>query len=673
MSKSPGLTCEDGGGPRRARADQRQGAGHSTRRSRCSPAADLPRTATCCAIRAGDRRGAAHRLSAQRRRRHRLGTAARGGDLVPRQLPGPRPRHGRSQGPARTRPDHAGRDHGRPERPPLRARGHRSVGACRACACGARRHCRRVLRSARPRGGAQHGRLSRQRRPRGCADRADARASLPRNSSCRPTHCSRPSTPPTAPPRAKSPTRSSRKALRAGRCRRHSGACASPARWRTRKAGCWSIDKAQVIRPDGSVIAGLLAAGGTVTGISGHGAAGYSSGNGLAQAFALGMIAAETIAAEHGEATMTSIAAIGSGAVRRVSSRLPALRRRIFPTGRSASSLPYAAGGTGDIIVRLLGPKLSSIWGQQLMVDNRPGAGGVIGTEFAARSEPDGYTLYLATDGPLTVAASLHKNLSYNWKRDFMPVTMLAVSYQVMLVKASDPARNLQEFIAQRAAAAGRSSTMPRSGSAARRISPPKWSSPPPTWIWCMCRIAGSSAQAMTAMIAGDVAMFMNGTASSIPHIQSGALRGSRSPARIASPICRTFRPSPKPDCRVSMSFSGSPPSCRPARRRPIVKKLHADLVQAVSDPEFKKALEARGLEVKTMTPRGAGRLHGARRRQVPRSDPEAWAQGGVSAGSHRSWTSSYEAKNPPRVRRVLDASGGPLASARILGRSNLS
>src|ERR1700741_2231131 len=72
-----------------------------------------------------------------------------------------------------------------------------------------------------------------------------------------------------------------------------------------------------------------------------------------------------------------------------------------FPNRPVRFILPYAAGGTGDIIVRLLGPKLSAIWGQQLVVDNRPGAGGVIGTEFAARADPDGHTLYLGTDGPL--------------------------------------------------------------------------------------------------------------------------------------------------------------------------------------------------------------------------------------------------------------------------------
>ena len=77
-----------------------------------------------------------------------------------------------------------------------------------------------------------------------------------------------------------------------------------------------------------------------------------------------------------------------------------------FPSRPVRFIVPYAAGGSGDLLARLLGTKLASLWGQQVVVDNRAGGGGLIGTEFAARSEPDGYTLYLATDGPLTIAAT---------------------------------------------------------------------------------------------------------------------------------------------------------------------------------------------------------------------------------------------------------------------------
>ncbi len=76
---------------------------------------------------------------------------------------------------------------------------------------------------------------------------------------------------------------------------------------------------------------------------------------------------------------------------------------------------------------------MSKLWGQQVVIENKPGAGGLIGTEAAAKSAPDGYTLYLATDGPLTIAATLHRHLPYDWKGDFAPISMMAVGYQILL------------------------------------------------------------------------------------------------------------------------------------------------------------------------------------------------------------------------------------------------
>src|ERR1043165_5441682 len=120
-----------------------------------------------------------------------------------------------------------------------------------------------------------------------------------------------------------------------------------------------------------------------------------------------------------------------------------------FPTKPIRFVVPYAAGGSGDLLARLLGDKLSKLWGQQVVVDNKPGAGGLIGTEAAARAEPDGYTIYLATDGPTTIAPTLHKKpLPYDWKKDFAPLSMMAVGYQILLTSPKLPANNLKEFTA---------------------------------------------------------------------------------------------------------------------------------------------------------------------------------------------------------------------------------
>jgi tripartite-type tricarboxylate transporter receptor subunit TctC len=248
-----------------------------------------------------------------------------------------------------------------------------------------------------------------------------------------------------------------------------------------------------------------------------------------------------------------------------------------FPNRPVRFILPYAAGGTGDIIVRLLGNKISSMWGHQLIVDNRTGGGGIIGTEAAARSAPDGYTLYLATDGPLTVAASLHKNLSYNWKRDFAPVTMLAVSYQVMLVKASLPARNVQEFIAMARQQPGALNFASIGIGSAPHLTAELFKAAANVDLTHV-PYRGSSAQAITGIIGGEISMFMNGTASSIPHIESGTLRALAitSPQRVANlPDVPTFAEAGFPAVDAVLWFAVLVPAGTPPA---IIKKLNSDL-----------------------------------------------------------------------------------------------
>src|SRR2546428_5812097 len=120
-----------------------------------------------------------------------------------------------------------------------------------------------------------------------------------------------------------------------------------------------------------------------------------------------------------------------------------------FPSKPVRLIVTYPAGGSADTLARFLGQQLSETWLQQLVVDNRPGANGIVGTEAAAKAPPDGYTLYLATDGPISINLSLYAGLPYDWKRDFAPVTLLAVLNQVLVVPASLPAQNVQELIAR--------------------------------------------------------------------------------------------------------------------------------------------------------------------------------------------------------------------------------
>jgi len=264
--------------------------------------------------------------------------------------------------------------------------------------------------------------------------------------------------------------------------------------------------------------------------------------------------------------------------------------------------VPYAAGGSGDLLARLLGNKLASLWGQQVVIDNRAGAGGLIGTEFAARSEPDGYTLYLATDGPLTIAATLYKRVPYDWKRDLAPVSMMAIGYQVLIVKPSLPAKTLQEFVALARQRPGELNYASIGIGSAPHLGAELFKSVAKIDLTHI-PYRGSSAQAITALIAGDVSMFLVGTSTALPHIQSGDLRGLAVTAarRVEGlPDVPTFAEAGLPGVDVSIWFAVLVPGGTPAA---IVKKLNADIARVVADPEFKQALAVRGFDAMSNTP----------------------------------------------------------------------
>jgi tripartite-type tricarboxylate transporter receptor subunit TctC len=147
----------------------------------------------------------------------------------------------------------------------------------------------------------------------------------------------------------------------------------------------------------------------------------------------------------------------GAGLTRRAALALPMLlpglaaqaQQDPFPSRPVRIVVSFTAGGTTDIIARLVGQQLSEKWGQPVVIDNRPGAGGNIGTEHVARSAPDGYTLLVGSVGPLAVNVSLYKNLSYDPRRDFAPVTLLAGVPNVLIVRPDFPARDVAGLVAE--------------------------------------------------------------------------------------------------------------------------------------------------------------------------------------------------------------------------------
>ena len=119
-----------------------------------------------------------------------------------------------------------------------------------------------------------------------------------------------------------------------------------------------------------------------------------------------------------------------------------------FPERPVRIVVPYAAGGSNDVVARLVGQRMTEIWGQQVIVDNRAGAGGNIGTDAVAKAAPDGYTLLLTAPGPLTVNQNLYRSLPYKPEVDFAPVALVASVPIVLMVNPGVPAKSVAELTA---------------------------------------------------------------------------------------------------------------------------------------------------------------------------------------------------------------------------------
>ena len=119
-----------------------------------------------------------------------------------------------------------------------------------------------------------------------------------------------------------------------------------------------------------------------------------------------------------------------------------------YPSKPIRLVVPGAAGGSGDAVGRTIGAKLTEAWGQQILIDNRPGASGDIGAEHVAKSLPDGYTLLLGANNEMAVNSHMHKSLPFNPDQDFAPVVMAVLIGLVLSVHPSIPANNLRELVA---------------------------------------------------------------------------------------------------------------------------------------------------------------------------------------------------------------------------------
>ncbi len=272
-----------------------------------------------------------------------------------------------------------------------------------------------------------------------------------------------------------------------------------------------------------------------------------------------------------------------------------------FPARPVRMVIHIGPGSSMDIIGRVLGQKLTEAWGQQLIVDNRAGAGGTIGMDVVAKAPPDGHTILFAS-GSMAIAPSFYKKLPFDALRDFAPVTQITSRYNALVVPVSSPLHSVKEVIAMAKAKPGAVSYGSGGGTGSSDHLAGE----------LFGLMAGlqllhvpykSGPQAMTDLIGGQLTIYMGGVPVNLPMIKSGKLRplGVSSLKRIAQlPDVPTIAEAGVPGFEVNIWYGLFAPRGTPQH---IVAKMAADVSRIVKTPETRERFAGLGAESEGTTP----------------------------------------------------------------------
>jgi tripartite-type tricarboxylate transporter receptor subunit TctC len=267
--------------------------------------------------------------------------------------------------------------------------------------------------------------------------------------------------------------------------------------------------------------------------------------------------------------------------------------------------VPYPPGGTSDILARAVGQKMSEIYAQTVIIENKPGATGNIGADFVAKSPPDGYTLLLADIGSLAIAPSVVPTLPFDPVKDFAPVVMVAYSPHLLVIHPSVGVKDVKEIIALgkakpdslNFAVSGIGGANHLAGIDFAQRAGIKWTYIP---------YKGGS-QALTDMVGGQAQVMFNGMLATYPFVKDGKLKAiaiSSAKRFSAAPDIPTVAESGMPGFETGswqgiVAPAGTPPD--------VVRKLHATVMGILNTPEMKDRLDKAGAEVRPMSPEQFG------------------------------------------------------------------
>jgi len=266
-----------------------------------------------------------------------------------------------------------------------------------------------------------------------------------------------------------------------------------------------------------------------------------------------------------------------------------------YPTRPVKIVVPFAPGGSTDVVARILADKLQGELKQPFVVENRAGAGGNIGADVVAKSNPDGYTLLMGTTGVLAINGYLYKEMPFDPQRDFAPVSYTSLITNILVVNANVPAKTVPELVALAKAKPGELTFASSGAGSSTHLSSELFKAMTGTSI-VHVPYKGSS-QAITDLMSGQVTMLIDNAPSSLPFVQQGKLRalGVTSLKRLPSlPDVPTIDESGVKGYE-SLSWSGIvAPAATP---RPVIAKLNAAIERVLAMPDVKKRFADLGVD----------------------------------------------------------------------------
>ena len=272
-----------------------------------------------------------------------------------------------------------------------------------------------------------------------------------------------------------------------------------------------------------------------------------------------------------------------------------------YPTKPVTIIVPFAAGGTTDILARIIGQALTAELGQSVVVDNRAGAGGNIGGQAAAKAAPDGHTLFMGTVGTHAINASLYKKMPFDPVKDFAPLTRVANVPNLLVANPAQPYKSVKDLIAYAKAnpgkvnfgSSGNGSSIHLSGELFKSLAKVDMQHVP----------YKGSAPAVTDLLGNQIGIMFDNMPSAIQHVRSGSLvplavtTAKRSPEL---PNVPTIAEAGVPGYEATSWFGMFAPAGTPA---PVLAKLNAASVMVLAQPEVKKQINEQGAEVYSETP----------------------------------------------------------------------